>query len=421
MGRGRLQVLQWRQPQRIKMPNLPVICVFGVSEIRLDSAGPVPYFETTEMDCRCYKDDSDLAQILVRDRPVGIVSFGKDTDFPNLGRAPWFVRRIWLNFEDMSQLDIKGAAVFRCFLHNALARRNDMPLVSVFTGAYKTGDRIHKPLNSLIGQTYGDWEWVIVDDSDDDGETWEMLCGLAEKDCRIRVYRAHRPSGVIGNVKRTACDLARGEYLVELDHDDMLTSKALDLIVRGYDMNPEVGFIYSDCTECQEGGAPWLYGEGWGMGYGSYREEEHGGVKYKVINTPHINAKTIRHIVAAPNHVRSWRSSVYHAIGGHNDLLHVVDDYELLVRTFLNTRMGYIPKMLYVQYRNQTGNTHQLMEREIQRLVRYVSECYDEVIHERFLELGVDDFVWKEGESSFMRLLSVPNPEVEPHCTVTIE
>ncbi len=189
----------------------------------------------------------------------------------------------------------------------------------------------------------------------------------------------------------------------------------------GYETNPEVGFIYTDCTECQEDGSPWTYSEGWGMGYGNYREEEHGGVKYMVISSPNINAKTIRHIVAAPNHIRSWRSSVYHAVGGHNDFLHVVDDYELMVRTFLNTRMGHIPKMCYVQYRNQTGNTHQVRVLEIQRLVRYISECYDEAIHERLLELGVDDFVWKDGESSFMRLHIVPNAQPESHCTVEIE
>lgn len=400
------------------MSGLPVICVFG-ADVRLSSEPMVPPFETAEMDCRYYADDSDLNRILVKDRPVAIVSFGEQENFPNLMNSPWFVRRMWLNFQDASNLHEKGSAVFRCFLYNALARKNDCPMVSVFTPAYKTGNRIHRPFNSLIAQTYGDWEWVIVDDSDDDGETWEALSEIAERDCRIRLYREARHSGVIGNVKRTACDLARGEYLVELDHDDELVPETLGWLVGGYESNPEVGFIYSDFAECFEDGTPWTYGGPWGLGYGSYRDEEYNGIIYKVVNTPHINAKTIRHIVAAPNHVRSWRSSLYHSIGGHNDLLHVADDYEIMLRTFLNTRMGYLPKMAYVQYRNQVGNTHQARLQEIQRLVRYLSECYDDAIHKRLLELDVDDFIWEEGQSSFMRL-GMPNQEPESHCSVEI-
>jgi len=402
------------------MSDLPVVCIFGKENIELKSSGPAPDFETRKLDCRCYLTDENLSLILARDRPVAIVSFGAVEDFPYLWEAPFYIRRMWLNFEDTRELDEKGAKTFYCFLYNALMRRKDLPLVTVFTPTYNTGIKIMRPFHSLLAQTYKEWEWVVVDDSDDDGETFEMLAELAKRDFRIRVYRESRHSGVIGNVKRTACNLGRGDFLVELDHDDELLPNTLDWIVKGYQEHPEVGFIYTDFAECFEDGSPFTYGEGWGFGYGSYREEEHNGVTCMVVNSPHINAKTIRHIVAAPNHLRSWRKTVYDAIGGHNDLLHVADDYEIILRTFLATRMGHIPKMCYAQYRTESPNTHQVRNHEIQRMVRYISQWYDEKIHERLWELGVDDFVWKEGEDTFNRLHSVPNPELESHCTVTI-
>jgi hypothetical protein len=75
--------------------------------------------------------------------------------------------------------------------------------------------------------------------------------------------------------------------------------------------------------------------------------------------------------------------------------------------------------MCYVQYRNADGNTSLgVRNKDIQRLVRYISSYYDEAIHKRFLELGVDDFVWKEGEQTFWRMMNVPNPQIEPHCTI---
>jgi O-antigen biosynthesis protein len=405
------------------MSDLPVISVFGVSEIKLETPGPAPGFETRELDCRCHLTDDELPKILSEDKPVAIVSIGESRQgFPNLGSAPFFIKRKWLHFGPNDGHDVIGRDIFRCFLRNVLERRSPIPLVSVFTPAYKTGDKILRPFHSLLSQTYADWEWIIMDDSDDDGETFALLKDLASRDHRIRVYKECRHSGSIGDVKRAACDLARGAILVELDHDDQLTPQCLQWLVSGYSKHPDVGFIYTDFAECSEGGDSVEYSPGWGFGYGSYRKENHNGMIYSVVNCPHINAKTIRHIIAAPNHVRSWRTTAYRAMGGHNPIIHVADDYEILIRTFLSTRMGHIPRMGYIQYRNQDGNTHRARNKEIQRLVRYFSIAYDASIHRRLIDLGVDDFIWdsERKQPSFFRL-RMPNQSVESHCTVTID
>jgi glycosyltransferase involved in cell wall biosynthesis len=291
----------------------------------------------------------------------------------------------------------------------------------VFTPAYRSGSRISRPALSLAAQAHDNWEWVVFDDSDDGGETFGMLAGMADREPRMRVYRESRRSGRIGNVKRSACGLCRGKYLVELDHDDELAPDALGLVARAFEAHPEAGFVYTDCAECFEDGSPVTYPDGWGMGYGRYRDEVVGGIRYKAIVSPNINPKVIRHIVAAPNHIRAWRSDVYARLGGHRDMMHVADDYELVVRSFLATRMVRVPRMCYVQYRNEAGNTHRARNAEIQRLVRRVSMFYDEAIHRRLLELGVDDFVWDGKTPSFYRMMTVPNPTVESHCTITFE
>lgn len=405
------------------MASLPVVCVFGAQGVVLQSP-PSPEFETREMDVRCYPNDENLNEVIAKDRPGAIVSFGDLKSFSRLGNSPEFIRRIWLHFDNTRDIEEKGNQVFNCFFFNAVFPKCDQPLVSVFTPAFRSGDKIEKPFRSLLSQTHREWEWVIVDDSDDDGETFKRLSEMADRDGRIRVYRERKHSGRIGMVKKTACGVARGQILVELDHDDELTPKALQWTAEAFRAHPEAGFVYSDFAECFEDGAPWSYQPGWGMGYGSYRQEIHGGIKYLVANSPHVNPKTIRHIVAAPNHLRAWRKTVYDAIGGHHDQMHVADDYELMVRTFLATRMVHVPKMCYVQYRNidGTGNTHQARNKEIQRLVRYVSMSQEENIHRRLVELGVDDYMWEPGKApAFYRLLQVPNPAKESHCTITYE
>ena len=402
------------------MNDFPVVCIFGAKDVKLMSEDAPP-FETRELDCRCYDDDAKLNEILAKDRPGAIVSVGKTDDFKNLLAAPFFIRKMWLHFDDMETLRESGQKVFMCYLHNAINDRDDIPLVSVFTPTYKSGERIFRPFLSLLSQTYKDFEWVIVDDSDDEDETFKMLTKMAEKDYRIRVYKADRRSGRIGNVKRTACGLARGKFLVELDHDDELTPKALEWIVQAFEAHPEVGALYTDGAECFEDGTPVNYPVGWGFGYGKYRTEYHGGMKFEVIDSPNLNPKTIRHIVAAPNHARAWRKSFYDSTG-HRDGLAVADDYELILRSFLFTRVLHIPRMAYLQYRNSQGNAHQFRNQEIQRLVRNISTAYDEKIHKRFEELGVDDFVYRLGKNmSFFQRMNIPNPEVEQHCTITFE
>ncbi|MCE5264456.1 MAG: hypothetical protein LLG97_13105, partial [Deltaproteobacteria bacterium] len=122
-----------------------------------------------------------------------------------------------------------------------------------------------------------------------------------------------------------------------------------------------------------------------------------------------------RHIVSTPNHIRAWRSSFYESIGGHNKELPVADDYEILVRTFLKTRMIRVPKLCYFQYIGDTAQ--QARNADIHRYVRSIRIHYDRMIHQRLLELGCADFAWDEKkECSDYRL---PNPEKESHATLT--
>ena len=81
------------------------------------------------------------------------------------------------------------------------------------------------------------------------------------------------------------------------------------------------------------------------FGYGTYYKETF-GKEFDVANTPNINPKTIRHIVGVPNHVRAWRRNVYFEIGCQNRGLAIADDYELVVRTFLKTKMCRIRKLV---------------------------------------------------------------------------
>jgi O-antigen biosynthesis protein len=397
--------------------DLITVCVFGQTDQQwLDRVRTADVSgsgkEATGFDFHAFPDDSKLATILASVRPHVLVSIGKSQqDFPRLLAAPLEVRRRWLHYDSSVTPETVAGGVMATFVTNATTRRfPDHPLVSVFTPTYLTGEKLRRPLGSLLNQTYTNWEWVVVDDSPDGGKTFAEVARFGQRDPRIRVFQADRPCGVIGEVKRRACGLARGEILVELDHDDELTRDCLTHLVRAFQRFPEAGFAYTDCAEISDDGENLGYPEGWAFGFGSYRTEPYEGRSYLVTNYPGLNAKTIRHIVGVPNHVRAWTREGYFRTGGHSPEIHVCDDYELLLRTFLTTRMIHVRKFGYIQYQNRSrgggGNAQRTRNKEIQRLVRYFRGRYEPQIHARFVELEVDDFVWRDGTVDW----SIPNP-----------
>jgi O-antigen biosynthesis protein len=378
-------------------------------QLRLESAAAT---EADSFNTLWFANDRKLAHIMVSARPQVIFTFGKESQFTNLMASSIEVRRRWVHFDKppaWSDLASRALAVFVDI--NTNDRFPHLPLVSVFTPTYQTGERLNRSYHSLVAQQYANWEWVVYDDSPDD-ETFDRLRQIAHQDDRVRIFRGDGNWGAIGEVKRRLCGLARGSILVELDHDDELTPWCVGSVVEAFQKFPDAGFAYTDCAEMFEDGEPAGYPVGWGFGFGSYRWEKYGDRQLMVTNYPSVNAKTMRHIVGVPNHVRAWRRSAYEAIGGYRPEIFVADDYEILIRTFLHTRMVHIQRCGYLQYiRRDGGNTQRIRNKEIQRLVRLFQQRYDDEIHARFVELGVDDFIWQApGRLDW----SIANPSPEP-------
>ena len=352
---------------------------------------------------KLYEPDDALLDINPKN-PRVYVSLGEEwKEFTTLSALPLYERKRWLHYNNLE--DIQSYKLFNCWLNytDPLPKNrtippvrfsSDTPLVSVFTASYKSKDKIQRPYRSLLNQTYSNWEWVIVDDSDDEDETYKNSL-LPLIDPRVRRYRQDSRNGYIGAIKRYAAGLCTGEILVEVDHDDDLTSDCLEKIVRAFQEHPECGFAFGDCSEVYVGSndAHWY---GWDSGFGydiDYRVWVHEMNRWQnVFKNTVINRTTISHLVGLPNHPRAWTRDCYHLIGGHREELLVSDDYDILVRTFLSTKYVAIPDLLYIQYRNENGdNSTFLRNNQIQILVRELYSYYTPRINARLQELGLPD------------------------------
>ncbi len=370
---------------------------FDTRSVRLADAG---VHEAAGYEITTSADDRELWTELARRRPHVIVTFGRPEAHPALLSAPLDVRKRWIDAPPPVDPSALARRILDTFVANAAEDRfPERPLVSVATPTYRTGhEAIDRAYRSLLDQTYAEWEWVLYDDSDDDGATFAALAELAERDPRVRAFRGSRHDGSIGSVKRTACGLADGALVVELDHDDRLLPRCLERVVQAATTFPEAGFFYSDGADVLDDGSPACFGDGWAFGFGRYRREVIDARELLVQCYPPVNAKTIRHITGAPNHVRAWRAPAYWACGGHRRDLLVADDHDLCIRMFLTTRMVHIPECSYLQvhHRPDAGraNAQRSRNREIQRLTRALLDHHGAAIHRRFVELGVDDFIW---------------------------
>jgi len=285
--------------------------------------------------------------------------------------------------------------------------RNIRPKFSIFTPTYKTGVKILKTYESIKNQIFTDWEWVVVDDSDDD-ETWNIINEISTKDFRVKVHRIFPlTKGNVGLAKNRAASMCNGEWIVELDHDDELTNNCLLELHNASIQYPDAGFMYSDVCELYEDGEMKYYDEDFSgnyyaregnkfdFGYAGHTWENYNGKDYIKHHYPDINPLTIRFNISMPNHVRCWRKDVYEKIGGHNKELPVADDFELIIRTFLETRIIHVKKMLYLQW-NDKNSTTDNNSVDINRRARIIKDFYDKQIHDRIISLGFNDWNWFE-------------------------
>ena len=346
-----------------------------------------------------------------------LITFGQEEDqyYPlvNMMIADR-MRMRWIHFKEINSIDKFNHAVNYCFISNCLKNRIQVrPVFSLFTTTYNSYEKIVRCYNSLKKQKLLDWEWVVLDDSPDD-KHFDYLRKMTKQDQRVRLYRRSENSGNIGNVKNEVVSLSRGKYVLELDHDDELLPTTLSDSAGYFDKNSEVGFIYMDFINIYENGTNFWYGDFICKGYAAYYSQKHNDRWVYIYSTPNINNVTLSHLTCCPNHPRIWRKDLLLECGNYSEFLPICDDYEILLRTALNTKMAKIPKLGYIQYMNDSNNNFSLIRNaEINRIgPQYISNMFFEhyKIHEKMKDLDayedekyVHEYsqIWKRDPSTY--------------------
>lgn len=120
------------------------------------------------------------------------------------------------------------------------------PKISIVVPLYKTPeDYLKKMIASVEKQSYTNWELCLSDGSGADSPLIDILNSYVEKDSRIKVVRNETPLQISDNTNK-ALEIATGDWIAFMDHDDALTPDALYECVKVINDDPDVDMIYSD-------------------------------------------------------------------------------------------------------------------------------------------------------------------------------
>lgn len=212
------------------------------------------------------------------------------------------------------------------------------PLVSILCPVYRTPLKVLREMVvSVQTQTYDKWELCIAAARDEDDTNLEYLRALCERDSRVKLKLLERNEGISGN-SNVALEIASGEFLALLDHDDTLAPFALFEVVQALNQDRELRFIYSDKDQLTSDGSrrvdplfkpQWSPEVMWNANYlthfcvmrtedvraiGGWRKETDGAQDWDLFNRVVRLGGKVRHIPRVLYHWRQIGTSV--AVGG---------------------------------------------------------------------------------------------------------
>jgi glycosyltransferase involved in cell wall biosynthesis len=104
---------------------------------------------------------------------------------------------------------------------------------------------LESALQSVLDQSYENWELCIVDDASTNTDIKKTLSKFAKRDCRLKIkYR--EINGHISIASNDAIKMARGKFLVFFDHDDILPTESLSRVAEVLEQHTEVKIVYTD-------------------------------------------------------------------------------------------------------------------------------------------------------------------------------
>jgi hypothetical protein len=212
------------------------------------------------------------------------------------------------------------------------------PRVSVVLAAYNGERFLGSAIESLLNQTFRDFELIVVDDCSTD-KTPQVLSEFTDE--RMRVIRNERNLGIAETTNKGLA-AARGEYIALQDHDDLSWPTRFECQVAFLNSHPQVGMVGSSCNLIDEAGALVPH---WPVEY------EDRNLKWALLwGCPFFHTSVM------------LRRSAIQEVGGYSShpKYQFAEDYEFMSRVALRHSVANIPQLLacWRTHKASASNTH---------------------------------------------------------------
>ena len=190
------------------------------------------------------------------------------------------------------------------------------PLVSIITPNFNKGEFVSACIRSVQNQTYSNWEMLVIDDGSTDGSD-KLAAEIAKNDDRITFDYNNRTKGA-SVCRNLGLSLAKGEWVIFLDSDDILSSDCLDRRIKILQQNPDLDYAV--------------------FPMGLFHKEI--GDSDIICNIPtkedplhRFLNRDIAWLIAGP----IWKRSILEELKGFDESLHSQQDYDLHVRALIGS------------------------------------------------------------------------------------
>jgi len=230
------------------------------------------------------------------------------------------------------------------------------PRISILMPTYNTApEMLRMALDSVRAQIYPEWELCIADDASPQAHVASILRDYAARDGRIKVHWGKENRGV-AHASNRALEMATGDYVVLMDHDDALEEQALFRFAQSI-VADKPDLLYSD----------------------EVLTAADGNRANVLVRRPAFSPELLQahpYIV----HLVGFRSELLREIGGFDESLRVSQDYDLVLRVAERaTRVAHVPELLYRWRTLATSAGHKMMDQVMTTSTAIVQRHLDRV------------------------------------------
>lgn len=265
--------------------------------------------------------------------------------------------------------------------------QSSLPKVSVVIPAYNASKFIRESINSVLNQTYKDYEIILVDGRDGSTDNTREL--VADYGDAVRYF--YQENVGVSDARNKGILNSKGEYVAFLDSDDLWLENKLALQVEFLDSHPDVGLVFSD---------------GWVKAYGnvSARDQRIVGRRFFQLTKPHRGEVLSQLFVGnfIPTSTVVIRKQCLMKVGLFKKEYNVGEDYDLWLRVARVFKVDYTDEPLAIYRVHGDSLVHKMddfllnailikknvLESEPQLLERFSRKDIDQIFYRRYVYYG---------------------------------